>query len=101
MARSRSFTLSVTRLTLGSTAPTLLFLPAGYERIVPDEALISSPISRNLWKYGVLRRCPPRRTSGSFVTRCKSKNTKQSEVSFHAVLGEGTREVRLYRVLGG
>jgi hypothetical protein len=32
--------------------------------------------------------------SGGFVPRCNSQNTKQSEVRFNAVLGDGTREVR-------
>jgi hypothetical protein len=33
--------------------------------------------------------------SGGFVPRCKSQNTKHSEVRFYALLGGGVREVRL------
>jgi hypothetical protein len=37
---------------------------------------------------------PSRKASGSSVTRCKFRLTKQSEIRFHAVLGDGAREVR-------
>ena len=38
---------------------------------------------------------PPRRTSGGSVPRCKYQITKQFEIRFHAMLGDGAREVRL------
>jgi hypothetical protein len=39
------------------------------------------------------------RTSGGFVARCKSQITKQVELRFQAVLGDGAREVRFEGVL--
>src|SRR3712207_3500301 len=34
---------------------------------------------------------------GNYAPRCKSQNTKHLELRFHAVLGDGAREVRFER----
>lgn len=37
--------------------------------------------------------------SGSREAACNSQNTKRLDITFHAVLGDGTREVRFERLL--
>jgi hypothetical protein len=63
--------------------------------------LIAPPKTCDGGSLGIFQSVPEvssSKISDGSVTRCKSQTTRQSEFRFHAMLGDGTREIHFERV---